>query len=195
MAARDFDLLALASAFFAAVAIQPLLAFRSGDYATADAAAFAITPSVGPISISSGVSFWSSLSSVLTTLSLIASVVGRAIATAEGRMSGTRRALLHRLATPFIVLATGPLAVSIVVFPSALYYSGFIMFPDAITYTPRWFWMGLSFALIAAVIIVYALGLAVYFNCINKKEPSTPPTRQLEPTRDGRSAWSERELA
>jgi hypothetical protein len=112
-----FDLLALASAFFAAVAVQPLLAFRADDYATADANSFATTPSSGPHSISSNVALWSSLCSVLTTLSLIAAVIGRAIATTEERFTGARRALLHRLATPFIVVASVPLAFAVIVRP------------------------------------------------------------------------------
>jgi len=130
-----FDLLALAAAFFAAVAVQPLLAFRASDYAAADADSFATTPSSGPTAISAGVALWSSLCSVLTTLSLIAAVLGRSLSTVEERMVGARRALLHRLMQPFVVLATVPLAISVIVFPNALYYSGFAMFrtPSPIT--------------------------------------------------------------
>lgn len=163
-----FDLLALAAAFFAAVAVQPLLAFRASDYAAADADSFATTPSSGPTAISAGVALWSSLCSVLTTLSLIAAVLGRSLSTVEERMVSARRALLHRLMQPFVVLATVPLAISVIVFPNALYYSGFAMFPDAVTYNPRWIWTGLIFAIFAASTMVYAAGIGIYFRFFNK---------------------------
>jgi hypothetical protein len=37
------------------------------------------------------------------------------------------------------------------------------MFPDAVTYTPRWIWTGLVFAILAASTMAYAVGIFLYF--------------------------------
>lgn len=167
-----FDLLALASAFFASVTVTPLFAFRPSDYATADAMWFARSPEYGPTPVSSGVAFWCPLEMSLTSLSLICAVLARISITGEERMTGARRKLMSALITPLAVLATVPLAFSVCTFPIALYYSGFMLFPDALVYRANWVWSGLWFMLFSSFAVIYASGMLFYFRYFNKRSES-----------------------
>lgn len=182
-----FDLTALTSAFFASVSVAPLLAFSWTDFVEADARAASKNPDVGVASISSGMALWAPLSAIMMTFSLIASVLARMLTTAEERASGARRAWLHKAIWPFAILALVPLTVAIIIFPNCLYYAGFIMFPDSITYSPRWLAMGTTFACCGGAAILGAIGIFTYDRRVllplEKKErsarrmgaPHTPP--------------------
>ena len=161
-----FDLLALASAFFSSVALAPLLAYSASDFAEADARSFANSPAAGPIAISSGVALWAPLATILSCLALVASVLARVLITVEAQMRGSRRARMTVLIRPFALLATAPLAIAVIIMPSSLYYCGFVMFPDAVTYTPRWFSLGASFAVISGMLVVYTVGILAYYRFV-----------------------------
>lgn len=178
-----FDLLAFVSAFFSSVSIVPLLAFDASDYADADSRAFARTPSRGEHQISSAISLWAPLSGVLSCLSLIAAILGRMLSIAEDRQNGTLRARLHKINLFLLVCALVTVMLSIVLFPIALYYSGFVMFVDEVVWdSNQWFTLGASFMVLSATLIVISFGTLVLVYCCQHKPPKVEGAAHLTQT-------------
>jgi hypothetical protein len=177
-----FDLLAFVSAFFSTVSLVPLLAFDAFDYADADSRAFARTPSRGEHQISWAISFWAPLSCVLSCLSLVAAILGRMLSIAEDRQNGTLRARLHKINLFLLVFALVTVMLSIILFPIALYYSGFVMFVDEVVWdSNQWFTLGASFMAISATLIVISFGtLALVYCCQHKPQEGAAHLTQSE---------------
>jgi hypothetical protein len=73
-----------------------------------------------------------------------------------------------------------PLSLAIVIFPNSLFYAGFVVFPDSITYTPSWAFFGLSFIIATTLLIGFAASIMAYFRFVWNDDRSVTDGRNSE---------------